>query len=486
MKLKIFILLCVVLLTLLLSCKRDKGYQPQGDFPPEISRILSYKCATSGCHNDASYQGASGLNLSTWDNMFKGGSSGSAVIPYQSRFSTLFTFVNTFPDLGNTNTPTMPLNGKALSREEVERLQTWIDAGAPNTNGQIKFSDNPNRKKLYAVNQGCDVVTVFDAETRLPMRYISVGTNPSVIESPHMVRVSPDGKYWYVVFLNNSVIQKYRCSDDAFIGQSNLFTSNQPVSTINKDWNTFVITNDGKKAFCVSYNASGQVAAVDLENLKCIRVQGGFNVPHGIALNAAQDKVYLTRQVGNYMYVSDTAFSNPSILSLENGVAPSPTPKLDPHEIVLAPNQNDLLITCQKSNEVRIFSISQNSVTQVINTAIYPQEIITYQNKAYISCPYDSATVVGAHGLIQRLDLTNYSIQTVKTGFQPHGIAISTGDNTLYALSRNLLVQGPAPHHSGVCAGRNGFVTFIDLNTFTEQKKRIEVSVDPYFISARP
>jgi DNA-binding beta-propeller fold protein YncE len=186
------------------------------------------------------------------------------------------------------------------------------------------------------------------------------------------------------------------------------------------------------------------------------------------------------------MYVSDTAFNNPTTVSLENGIAPTTAPKLDPHEIVLAPNQNDLLITCQKSNEVRVFSISQNSVTQVVNTGIYPQEIILHQNKAYISCPYDSLTVAGAHGLIQRLDLTTYALQTTKTGFQPHGIAINPNDNTLYALSRNLLTQGPAPHHSSVCGGRNGFVTFIDLNTFAEQKKRFELSVDPYFISVRP
>jgi hypothetical protein len=37
------------------------------------------------------------------------------------------------------------------------------------------WSDNPNRKKYYVLNQGCDVVTVFDAETQLPMRYITVG-----------------------------------------------------------------------------------------------------------------------------------------------------------------------------------------------------------------------------------------------------------------------------------------------------------------------
>jgi hypothetical protein len=41
------------------------------------------------------------------------------------------------------------------------------------------------------------VVCVFDAATRLQMRYITV-LNPGESSTPHMVRVSPDKKYWYV------------------------------------------------------------------------------------------------------------------------------------------------------------------------------------------------------------------------------------------------------------------------------------------------
>lgn len=486
MRFKIAGIFSGIVLLLFLSCRKDKGRVAEGDYPPDISRIIINRCATSGCHNAVSYEAAGGLNLSSWSAMFQGSKSGAVVIPYQSKFSTLFTFCNIYPDLGSTNVPTMPLNREPLSRSELELLKNWIDHGAPDVNGEVKFSGPDNRRKLYAVNQGCDVVTVIDAATRLPMRYIEVGNNPSVIESPHSIKVSPDGQYWYVVFLNNSIIQKFRCSDDALVGQSNLFMPGQPANTINKDWNTFVITSDGKKAFCVSYNANGQVAVVDLEQLKCIRVQGGFSVPHGICLNAAEDKVYVTRQIGNYIYASDTAFSNPLTLSLENGVPPNPTPKLDAHEILLAPNQQDLLITCQKSNELRVFSIAQNSVTQVVPLAIYPQEMVVYQNKVYISCPYDSATVAGAHGLLQRVDLSTYAVETAKAGFQPHGFAIEPAANMVYVVSRNLLVKGPAPHHSSVCGGRNGFLSFIDIGTFTEQKRRVELSVDPYYIYLRP
>jgi hypothetical protein len=57
--------------------------------------------------------------------------------------------------------------------------------------------------------------------------------------------------------------------------------------------------------------------------------------------------------------------------------------------------------------------------------------------------------------------------------------------------NRNVTSDGPAPHHSNNCGGRNGYVTFIDMNTLTllttdeGEEKEIEVSVDPYSIATR-
>jgi hypothetical protein len=37
-----------------------------------------------------------------------------------------------------------------------------------------------------------------------------------------MIRTSPDGQYWYVVFVANNILQKYKTSDDSFVGEVNL------------------------------------------------------------------------------------------------------------------------------------------------------------------------------------------------------------------------------------------------------------------------
>lgn len=42
----------------------------------------------------------------------------------------------------------------------------------------------------------------------------------------------------------------------------------------------------------------------------------------------------------------------------------------------------------------------------------------------------------------------------------------------VYVANRNAVADGPAPHHSTECGGRNGYVTTIDLNTSQLTGKR--------------
>lgn len=487
-----FIVLYLFFVFLVLGCRKDTGFVNQGNYPVSVGKIIINKCATSGCHNDKSYMDADDLNLQNWGSMFGGSTSGSAIVPYNSKFSSLCYYINTFPELGLQSEPTMPFNRDPLSFDEVKTIKDWIDAGAPDVNGKVMWSENSFRKKLYAVNQGCDVVTVFDSDTQLPMRYIEVGNKAGISESPHQVRVSPDGLYWYVIFVNNNVMQKFSCVDDKLIGSIPLSpvaagtSTNAANDALN--WNTFVISKDGKRAYCVSWQPSGKVCAVDLEKMKLIHFLGGFNNPHGIVLNAADDKLYIGAQSGNYITELDTAFSVNNDLSLQNGVPPSGASLLDAHDLLLSPNNSDLLITCQKSNEVRVFNIPSQNVTAIISTGYYPQEIVYSKTlkQYYVSCTYDSTSFSNSMGVITRIDAQTYAPTKIQCGFQPHGLAVDENKNLLYVLSRNIPSNGPAPHHTSQCSGRNGFVNFIDLYSNMLSPKKYELSVDPYFISARP
>jgi DNA-binding beta-propeller fold protein YncE len=263
----------------LVSCTKDSAPPQFGDYPTDIGRIMTYKCATSGCHNTTSAAGAAGLDLSSYSTLFKGSTSGSPVIPFRSDFSSLCYFINTYDEFGPKNTPTMPLNGTALSKEDVKTIKDWIDQGAPDIKGNVMWTGDPNRKKYYVLNQGCDVVTVFDTKTQLPIRYLNVGNRPAVAESPHMVKFSHDGKYWYVIFVANNMLQKFRAADDVLIGEVDLGRGSGNSTYDN--WNTFAISNDDKRAYITSWQTNSRIAAVDLDNMWLLNIFGGLTYAHG-------------------------------------------------------------------------------------------------------------------------------------------------------------------------------------------------------------
>lgn len=470
----------------IVSCKKDAEVPIYADFPEPINKIIATKCATSGCHNQASYQAAAQLNLSSFANLFKGSSNGSSVIPFRSDFSSLCYFVNTYDDLGIKNTPSMPLNAKPLSREEVIAIKIWIDNGAPDKDGNIMWQDNPQRKKYYVANQGCDVVTVFDANTQLPMRYITVGKLPNTVELPHMVKVSPDGKYWYVVFVNANMLQKFSTADDKLVAEVDLGTN---AGSPTNFWNTITISNDGKRAYCVSWQGSSRIASVNLEAMTLIQNIGGTNQAHGVALNNTQDTLFVTSQYGNFIYKIDTDLTSFTPITLDMSSVPSfVAGTLDPHQIIFSDDGTKYFVTCQAANQVRVMSTTTNQLLQIIPTGAFPLEMekSSSQQKIYVVCEEEPSTFsTKQKGCVTVIDMNTYSKANYQVGYQPHGIAVDEANGLLVVASRNILVTGPTPHHTGNC-GRNGFVNYFDLHTMQLLKKQTEVASDPYSVAIRP
>ncbi|MES2139578.1 MAG: hypothetical protein V4511_07700 [Bacteroidota bacterium] len=466
----------------LISCTTDKGIPDYNNYPDDIGKLFFTKCSTPGCHTDASKDAAAGLSMESWDKLFEGGKGSAAVIPFRHDYSTLFSYTNTFSDLGISNIPTMPFNSANLSREEVLLLKNWINAGAPSRDGFVKFSDDPNRKKIYISNQGCDVVTVMDQETLLPMRYIDVG-NTGGTESPHMIKVSPDGQYWYVVSISGNSLQKYRTSDDSFVGEAFLSV---------KNWNTLTISNDGQKAYAIDWSSNGDIAEVDLTTF-AVTHNMGYNFPHGSCLNPVGDTLYVTQQnSSNKLYkmpVNDlSAFTEVNLFTVQ------PASFLNAHEVFFSPDGTKYFVTCQGTSELRIFQQGTDQLLAIIPVGALPSEMSASVLHGYlfVSCPEDITSFPGKRGAVWVIDInTNSLINTIYTGHQPHGIAVDDTKNLVYVANRNATTDGPAPHHSGVCGGRNGYVTFIDMSTLTLLKsgtsdKKVEVSVDPYSVAVRP
>jgi DNA-binding beta-propeller fold protein YncE len=110
------------------------------------------------------------------------------------------------------------------------------------------------------------------------------------------------------------------------------------------------------------------------------------------------------------------------------------------------------------------------------------------QNLLFVTCMEDKLTFPGNRGSVYVIDLNSKSVKTrLYTGHQPHGIAIDRARGIVAVTNRNFSSDGPAPHHTTACGGRNGNVSFIDLRKLEFIRgSSVEVSVDPYFISIKP
>lgn len=481
----LILLLLFSLLTFYFSaCKQNASDPVYKGFPNDVGKIVLTKCATTGCHTDQSKGGAGGLSMESWDKLFEGGNGSACIIPFRSDYSTFFSYINTFPDLGMTLSPNMPYKKPALTRGEVQLFKDWINSGAPDNEGQIKFEADLSRKKFYVVNQGCDVVTVFDQQTLLPMRYINVGSAPAS-ESPHMIKISPDGAYWYVIFLAGNYLEKYRTSDDQFVGRALIGAGY---------WNTFVISSDSKTAFCIDLSATNaKISKVNLNTLT-VNTEFGFSYPHGSALNSTDDTLYVTEQT-NSSKLYKIPVSDFSGYSEVNLYTTKPSKALNSHEVKFSPDGSTYFVTCQGTSEVRVFQTATDALLAVIPVGDMPSEMSFSKNThhLFVTCTEDLANFPGRRGSVAVINYKTYALEKfIYTGHQPHGIEVDDAKKTVYVANRNATTDGPAPHHSNACGGRNGNVSFIDLTTLNmlstsgQSIEKVEVSVDPYSIAIRP
>jgi DNA-binding beta-propeller fold protein YncE len=218
-----------------------------------------------------------------------------------------------------------------------------------------------------------------------------------------------------------------------------------------------------------------------------------FSYPHAVALNKTENVLYVFGQEASFFYkvylsgAGNTPLqpevSGMITLDQSNGLL------LKPHDVLFTPAGDKYILSCQNTNEIRIYNTADDKLIKVIPVGTFPQEIVISESKNYLfaTCMEDTVNFPGKHGSIAVIDLNNLTlIKHVYAGHQPHGIAIDDARNEVIVVNRNRTSAGPAPHHTSECGGRNGYVSFLNLNTLELiPDKKIEVSVDPYFVSIR-
>lgn len=464
------------------SCKKDPQISQSG-FPRVIENIFIKKCATAGCHNDKSFSYAANLNLSTWENLFyKGGSSGAVIIPFRADYSSLYQFCNTYEDLGLTAQPSMPLNAEKLSRDEINTLYNWIQEGCPNDKGEIPFEQNMlQRKKVFVSNQSCDVISVLDVKSKLVMRLVDVGNKKNEIEIPHNLVLSPDGRSFYTCFINNNILQKYSVLNFQLEGEANL--------GVQGAWNVVKTNSNGQYAYISDLSSSGAIAKVNTNTMTISQVYqsaGLFINPHGIAVKGLGDTIYVCAQYGNFIYRFIPALFSNTQITMVKGQLPNATPdSYDPHEIVFSPDGKKYFISCQASNEVRVFDATQDTLLKVISVGKFPLEFAMHKtrNLLFVSCQEEpNIAFPNLKGAVEIIDMNTLNSLGKIYGkmYQPHAVVVNETNDELWVFTRNIESNGPAPHHSSACGGRNGYFEVFDINTKQKLSGAKELGSDPY------
>lgn len=481
---KRYLHILLVILWILPSCKHEAiqtvtETAVEDSYPEEVKNIIINKCATAGCHNEASYTGAGGLRLDSWQYLFDGGNNGAVVVPYNTANSSLLYFINTFPELGPTALPTMPYNLPSLSGEEYETLRNWIQSGAPDKDGNIPFhTEAATRQKIYTVQQGCDLVGVIDAEKKVVMRYIVVGKTHDR-EQPNNIVISPDGRYAYVSFWNAPLIQKIDTRTDSVIAE---------VATLRAFQKAIQLNEDGTKLITCNWY-SQDLILINTESMGIISNLGSdVQFIGGFASNG--NTFYATSQFGNTIYKiledgNNTAISIDNKPTVQESAAGTP----DPYRIIMSPDKGHYFISCTNTNEVRMMDAATDQLVRVIPVGVNPQEMVVSSTQPYlfVSCMNDTISALEI-GSVYVINYNTGDIVKKITGkfFQPYALASDDKNGVLYIFSRNEDRNGPRPHHSGPCSGRNGYYHLHNIHTLEPfNGKRYEISVDPYGAVAR-
>ncbi|MCX8112537.1 MAG: YncE family protein [Bacteroidia bacterium] len=499
---------------LLWSCTRVEvlPLELESQYPEPVARILVRRCA--GCHSSArqpappSHHGGSTptgtpaqsntLNLARWDSLFYGPSREvPLVVPGDAQWSHLLWKVNRYSDLGPTFQPLCPPpnpdSSNLLSREEIETLRSWIAQGALNARGRRPWEErlSSHRRKVFICAAGSDVVAVFDLDTYHLLAQIPVGVRPGQIESPHYIQLSPDKQYFYVTLIAGSAVEKYRTDTYEKVGRVE----------VGPDPAHIEFSSDGRYAIITHFTDVSPVKltlidALSMQVLDVLQDPGGQIIarPHGLWITPDFRYAYVTANAGNYLAKIEISSDRQRFIDFEQiPLAPGLIPRVDnrwgPYQIVSEPSGQYYFVSCDASNEVRVFRQSNDSLIAVIPTAIAPKLMVYQDGLLYVACLKAQAPALQGDklGAVAVIDVNTLRLLThiYGTGHLPRGIGADPVRRQLLLSFENLAGTDPPHHYIGGIAGFPAKLYVLQIPTFQIEAIR-EFALVGYGLAVSP
>lgn len=435
------------------ACKHQPVVE-KSNFPANIEKIIQSNCTNSGCHNGNI---AGELNLTTWQKAFQGSeNAGADIVPYSPNWSYLFQHVNHFTDLGLyvEDGAMPPLPYEKLSREDVLTIRQWITEGAKNANGQTYWANREvsTHDKVFILCAGSDLIAVIDISSNKIMHYIPVGIKPDKTETPHYIKLSPDGQYIYISLIEGQSIEKYRTDNYAFVGRVQV--TGEPA--------LIEVNNEGSRLLISQWNNDDQLPSISLidANSMTILEEAYANAPlaHGLTVSNDFRTIYLLPNGANF-YARYTLtpdlnhFESEDKFTLDpSEPIPSPSNKYYPYQGVFDEANARLFVCCKNTLEVRVYNTNTNTLITTIPTDSTGRLMVydADSKRLFVACATakNTAEQGAIRGCIVVINTETLTLEKkiYNVGHRPHGLKVDKKHNRLYVSSEN---SGgvDVPHH---------------------------------------
>lgn len=458
------------------ACEKTNSVTENSHFPADVEKIFRANCTNSGCHSG---QESGEFDLTNWNTAFKGSTLvGADIVPYNADWSHLFQHVNHFSDLGlyvseDDQMPPLPYN--KLSREDVLVIREWINSGAKSDKGEYYWEKQAasTHDKLFVLCSGSDLIAVIDIITNKIMHYIPVGINPNKIESPHFIKISPDGLYLYVTLIEGEAIEKYRTDNYASVGRVQV-AGNPSLMELNHEGNRLLVTHWNND------DQAPRVTLIDASSMtKLEEVVSDAPLAHGLAVSNDFRTLYVTPNGGNffirYTLTADlNHFDSEAKYPIEpSDPVPSPTNKYYPYQAIWDEANAKLFVSCRNTHEVRVYNSNTNAlITRIAADSLPRLMVLDAANKhLFVACAMaknvaEQGSIRGCVAVINTetmvVDKKIYGL-----GHRPHGLKLDKTHNYLFVSSENTGGIDPPHHPTQGVTYPPGKAVKVDLSTLT-------------------
>jgi YVTN family beta-propeller protein len=453
-------------------------------FSRDVLPIFLQNCAVHGCHEQA-HQNSDNLELTSWNSIMRNGFRyGAPIIPYNAYWSALVSHINYDTNLSIiAEEPRMPkcsppITGEPLPPNQIHTIVQWINEGAKDDNGNVAFSNIPN--KAFVACQASDLIAVINLDNNFLVRLVRVGPGGANLTAPHAVEADGLGRFFYTTHIRTNTVGKY----DAYTYE---FINSVVVDGIPAE---IYINYAGDKGYLTNWDAgvsgSRKIFILNLTDMTLINTieDARLWATHGGDFTHDQDYFITVSQLSEYVTIIRTSDDQiDEQIPVDELVPPNGngTGLFEPIAVGISHDERYALISCTKRNEVRVLDLEARTFIKRIPTGEFPLLLHVSHDNRWCYVPNrnsNSVTVIN----MQTLEVEKV-IEYV--GVQPHCAAFTQDGHYAYVACESLGENNPYVHHPITGSNRPGTTAVIDVWGGHVKIKDIEMASFPNEISIR-